>query len=73
MGVRTTQGEHLPYSNLPTSIIKPYGGPVFLAYPNYRMILKYNNSIYYAGSIGYLADKICRRPSEKELAVGQNQ
>jgi membrane-bound lytic murein transglycosylase B len=73
LGVRTTSGEHLPYAHLPSSIIKPYGGPVFLAYPNYRMILRYNNSIYYAGSIGYLADKICHRPSEKELTVGQTR
>jgi membrane-bound lytic murein transglycosylase B len=72
MGVRTTQGEHLPFPNLPASIIKPYGGPTFLAYPNYRMILRYNNSIYYAGSIGFLADKICKRPSETELSFGQN-
>ncbi|NBX84802.1 MAG: lytic murein transglycosylase [Gammaproteobacteria bacterium] len=67
MGIRTTKGEHLPYQNLNASIIQPYGGPVFLAYPNYKMILKYNNSIYYAGSIGFLADKICQRPSETDL------
>jgi len=68
LGVRTNKGEHLPYQNLSASIIQPYGGPTFLAFPNYKMILKYNNSIYYAGSIGYLADKICQRPSETELA-----
>jgi membrane-bound lytic murein transglycosylase B len=61
LGVRTTDGKPLPYQNLQASVIQPYGGPVFLAFPNYRMILKYNNSIYYAGAIGYLADKICRR------------
>lgn len=72
MGIRTTKGEHLPYPELKASIIQPYGGPTFLAYPNYRMILRYNNSIYYAGSIGYLADKICNRPSETELTHGQN-
>lgn len=63
MGIRTTDGKPLPYQNLKASIIKPYGGPAFLAYPNYNMILRYNNSIYYAGAIGYLADKICRRPN----------
>jgi membrane-bound lytic murein transglycosylase B len=63
MGVRRTDGSPLPYSNLNASIVQPNGGPVFLAYPNYRMILKYNNSIYYAGAIGYLADKICNRPT----------
>lgn len=61
MGVRTESGQPLPYENLQASIVKPLGGPVFLAYPNYKMILRYNNSIYYAGAIGYLADKICKR------------
>lgn len=61
LGVRTEQGKALPYPNLQASIVQPNGGPVFLAYPNYKMILRYNNSIYYAGAIGYLADKICQR------------
>jgi len=64
MGVRTTDGKPLPYQNLTASIIEPYGGPVFLAFPNYKMILRYNNSIYYAGAIGYMADKICRRSNK---------
>jgi len=61
MGVRTVDGQPLPYPNLKASIVQPFGGPVFLAYPNYKMILRYNNSIYYAGAIGYMADKICGR------------
>lgn len=61
MGVRLTNGQPLPYDNLQASIVQPNEGPVFLALPNYKMILKYNNSIYYAGAIGYLADKICQR------------
>ena len=61
LGVRTENGEPLPNLDLMASVIQPDGGPVFLAYPNYRMILRYNNSIYYAGAIGYLADKICLR------------
>lgn len=61
LGVRTERGEPLPYQNLQASIVQPNGGPVFLAFPNYKMILRYNNSIYYAGAIGYLADKICLR------------
>jgi membrane-bound lytic murein transglycosylase B len=63
MGVRTEKGQELPYPELMASIIQPNGGPVFLAYPNYKMILRYNNSIYYAGAIGYLADSICQRPT----------
>ena len=60
LGVRTESGEPLPNQNLQASIIQPLGGPTFLAYPNYKMILRYNNSIYYAGAIGYMADKICQ-------------
>jgi membrane-bound lytic murein transglycosylase B len=61
MGVRTLNNQALPYQQLTASIVQPVGGPVFLAFPNYKMILRYNNSIYYAGAIGYLADKICNR------------
>ncbi|MDP1604943.1 MAG: lytic murein transglycosylase [Legionella sp.] len=61
MGVRTEDGKPLPNQHLQASIVQPNGGPVFLAYPNYKMILRYNNSIYYAGAIGYMADKICNR------------
>lgn len=63
LGVRTENGGPLPNQHMEASIVQPLGGPVFLIYPNYRMILKYNNSIYYAGAIGYLADKICQRPN----------
>lgn len=61
LGVRTKNGGALPHPELKASIIQPHGGPVFLAYPNYKMILRYNNSIYYAGAVGYLADRICKR------------
>lgn len=61
LGVRTLNNQPLPPQPGFASIVQPNGGPVFLAYPNYKMILRYNNSIYYAGAIGYLADKICQR------------
>ena len=64
MGIKTESGAALPYPDLQASIVQPNQGPVFLAYPNYKMILRYNNSIYYAGAIGYLADKICERKTE---------
>ena len=61
MGIRTLSGQPLPYQNLTASIVQPNGGPAFLAFPNYKMILRYNNSIYYAGAIGYIADNVCQR------------
>lgn len=60
LGVRTESGQELPYQNMQASIVQPLGGPTFMAFPNYKMILRYNNSIYYAGAIGYMADKICQ-------------
>jgi membrane-bound lytic murein transglycosylase B len=65
LGLRTESGEPLPFQDLQASVVQPFGGPTFLAFPNYRMILRYNNSIYYAGAIGYLADKICQAPAGK--------
>lgn len=61
MGVRTLTGEPLPFQNLNASIVKPYGGPTFLAFDNFKVIMKYNASTYYAGTIGHMADKICGR------------
>ncbi len=61
LGVRMPDGSALPYQNLEASIVKPYGGPALLAFKNFRVIMRYNNSTYYAGSIGYMADKICGR------------
>lgn len=60
-GVMMPNGAELPNQDLEASIIKPYGGPAFLAFNNFRVIMRYNNSTYYAGSIGYMADKICKR------------
>lgn len=60
LGVRTEDGRPLSNLNMQASIVQPLGGPTFLTFPNYKMILHYNNSIYYAGAVGYLADKICQ-------------
>lgn len=61
MGVTSVKGGDLPRQDLAASIIKPYGGPAMLAFDNFKVIMRYNNSTYYAGSIGYMADKICQR------------
>ena len=34
------------------------GGPAFLTYSNFRVILKWNNSLLYAIAVGHLADRI---------------
>lgn len=61
LGVHATDGGSLPYSNLQASLIKPDGDDAYLIYPNFKVLLSYNNSIYYAGTIKYLADEICQK------------
>ena len=58
-GFRTIEGEDLPKSkNLETRLVAPDGinGRMFLVYPNYKNILYYNCSSYYAIAIGLLSD-----------------
>lgn len=38
-------------------------GPAFLTYSNFRVILKWNNSVLYAIAVGHLADRIVHRPA----------
>jgi membrane-bound lytic murein transglycosylase B len=60
LGVRTAQGQDLPSSTLKASLILPmgYNGPAFLAYRNFRAILRWNHSILYALSVGHLSDRL---------------
>lgn len=60
MGVRTADGSDLPKEDILASLIMPDGpdGPVFLVYDNYRAIMRWNRSHYFALTAGYLADRI---------------
>jgi len=60
LGVRTATNEDLPSSTMNASLILPmgYNGPAFLAYRNFRAILKWNHSILYALSVGHLSDRL---------------
>lgn len=60
LGVRTAEGKDLPNSTMQASLILPmgYNGPAFLAYRNFRAILRWNRSILYALSVGHLSDRL---------------
>ena len=60
LGVRRADGGPLPSQDVNAAVVLPAGtkGPAFLLYDNYRVILKYNRSAYYAIAIGYLADRL---------------
>lgn len=60
LGIRRPDGADLPDEDILASLIMPDGpdGPVFLVYENYRAILRWNRSHYFALTAGYLADRI---------------
>jgi membrane-bound lytic murein transglycosylase B len=61
LGFMTSNNTQLPQrSDLEARLIAPdgAGASMFLVYPNYKNILYYNCSSYYAISIGLLSDKI---------------
>ena len=64
LGVRRPDGSALPGTDGPSALILPAGiaGPAFLVAGNYRMILKYNHSTFYALAVGYLADRLAGGP-----------
>jgi len=59
-GVRRGNGRNLPQANMKGSIVLPDGtiDPAYLVYHNFRVIMKWNRSTYFATSVGLLADAI---------------
>lgn len=60
LGVRNPDGSALPNKPLMASLIQPDGtdGRSFLVYDNYRAIMRWNRSTYFATTIGLFADRI---------------
>ncbi len=60
LGVRQTSGAELPKADIEASLLVPAGheGPAFLAYHNFKIIMGWNQSEYYAIAVGHMADRI---------------
>ncbi len=60
LGIRQADGSALPIADMEASLLVPAGhqGPAFLVYDNFRVIMRWNRSEFYALSVGYLADRI---------------
>jgi len=60
MGVRRLNGADLPTRTIPASLVQPdgAGSQAYIAYDNYKAILAYNCSNYYAIAVGSLADAL---------------
>lgn len=63
LGLRRADGSDLPQAAMSGSVVLPggEGGPAYLVYDNYRTIMRWNRSFYFATSVGLLADRIGRR------------
>ena len=62
VGVRRIDGTKLPDKDIKAAVIMPDGkkGGAFLVYDNYKTILKWNRSNYFACAVGLLSDAIGR-------------
>lgn len=60
LGVRRADGSDLPTRDLPASLVRPGGdsGPVYAVYGNYRVLMRWNRSTYFATAVGVLSDRI---------------
>lgn len=60
LGIKAADTKPFPASDQNAAIIMPMGaeGPIFLVYSNFYLILKWNNSLNYALTVGIFADKI---------------
>ena len=60
LGLRRADGSDLPQVAISGSVVLPGGeeGPAYLVYDNYRTIMRWNRSYYFATSVGLLADRI---------------
>lgn len=60
MGVTEADGRPLPRADIEAALIVPAGhrGPAFLVYHNFRVIMGWNRSQFYALAVGHLADRI---------------
>ncbi len=60
LGVRTLDGTPLPQVDQEASLVLPDGktGRAFLVYSNYRVLMDWNRSTYFATAVGLLADQL---------------
>lgn len=82
LGVRLPGGGALPHQDQAGALLLPAGwrGPAFVALNNFYVILRWNNSQFYAISVGHLSDRIAGRgplhakpPAGEEERLSRNE
>lgn len=73
-GVTTVSGATLPHSNMQGALMLPMGrlGPAFIAYPNFRALLKWNASSNNALTAAYLASRVIS-PATPAMSPGRGK
>ena len=80
LGLRTVSGDPIPVADMRAAVAVPAGaaGPAFLTYNNFRVTMLYNPSVFYAITVGHLADRFTGAASiahmpENETALSRAQ
>lgn len=80
IGLLTISGTPIPLADMQASVVIPAGaqGPAFLAYDNFRVTRVYNPPIFYALTVGHLADRFAGGPpiqrmpeNEQAMSIAQ--
>jgi membrane-bound lytic murein transglycosylase B len=60
LGLRRADGSDLPKVEITAALVMPddINGRMYLAYDNYKALMHWNRSYYFATSVGYLSDRI---------------
>jgi membrane-bound lytic murein transglycosylase B len=60
LGLKAGDGTELAPGDLAAAVVQPGGptGPAYLVYDNYRTLLKWNRSDYFAAAVGLLSDRL---------------
>jgi membrane-bound lytic murein transglycosylase B len=60
LGLRRADGSDLPNVKVTAALVMPddENGRMYLAYDNYKALMHWNRSYYFATSVGYLSDRI---------------
>ncbi|MBN1684301.1 MAG: lytic murein transglycosylase [Gammaproteobacteria bacterium] len=59
LGARPSTNRYIN-PNAAASIIELTGGPIWIVFNNFKSLMKWNHSTYYAGTVTYMAQKICQ-------------
>ncbi len=73
LGLRTVAGEPIPVADMEAAVALPAGagGPAFLTYNNFRVTMRYNPSVFYAITVGHLADRFTGGPAIAHMPANE--